>query len=98
MAHKIGSMKGSKRRTAKATRTQRSPIPKALRHFDSLPNAANVRQPVVEALFGCSGATIWRRVADGGIPHPRKLSDRVTAWSVKELRRCLRDKMKQVIA
>lgn len=61
-------------------------IPDALKHFDSLPNAANVRQPVVEALFSCSSATVWRRVKDGRIPRPRKLSDRVTAWNVGELR------------
>ena len=39
-------------------------VPSALQHFDSLPNAAHVRQPVVEALFACSSATIWRRVKD----------------------------------
>jgi predicted DNA-binding transcriptional regulator AlpA len=61
----------------------------ALRDFDSLPDAANVRQPVVEALFACSSATVWRRVKDGRLPAPRKLSDRVTAWNVGELRRAL---------
>lgn len=80
-----------KRKTA--TKLTRRAIPDALRNFDSLPNSANVRQPVVEALFGCSGATVWRRVADGGIPRPHKLSDRVTAWSVAELRRSLKAKL-----
>jgi predicted DNA-binding transcriptional regulator AlpA len=64
-------------------------IPESLRYFDQLPDSAHVRQPVVEALFGCSAATVWRRVADGRIPRPRKLSDRVTAWNVGELRRVL---------
>ena len=64
-------------------------IPDALKYFDSLPDSASVRQPVVEALFSCSGATVWRRVKDGGIPKPRKLSDRVTAWNVGELRTTL---------
>jgi predicted DNA-binding transcriptional regulator AlpA len=64
-------------------------IPSALQHFDQLPNSANVRQPIVEALFACSSTTLWRRVKDGRIPMPRKLSDRVTAWSVGELRQAL---------
>ena len=67
----------------------RESIPDALRLFDFLPDAAHVRQPIVEALFGYSSATLWRRVADGRIPKPRKLSDRVTAWNVGELRRAL---------
>lgn len=61
-----------------------------LRNFDHLPDSANVRQPVVEALFACSAATIWRRVRKGTLPSPRKLSDRVTAWQVGELRRALK--------
>jgi predicted DNA-binding transcriptional regulator AlpA len=40
-------------------------------------------------LYGCSAATVWRRVHDGRIPKPRKLSDRVTAWNVGELRKAL---------
>lgn len=64
-------------------------IPSALQYFDQLPDSANVRQPIVEALFACSSTTLWRRVKDGRIPKPRKLSDRVTAWRVGELRRSL---------
>ena len=64
-------------------------IPDTLRHFDQLPDAAHVRQPIVERLFACSGATVWRRVKDGRIPKPRKLSDRVTAWNVGALREAL---------
>ena len=67
-------------------------IPDALRNFDCLPNAANVRQPVVEALFSCSSATVWRRVKDGRLPKPRKLSYRVTAWNVGELRAALSER------
>lgn len=65
------------------------PIPTALQYFDQLPNAANVRQPIVEALFACSSATLWRRVKDGRIPRPHRLSDRVSAWNVGELRKAL---------
>ena len=69
--------------------TDPSAIPDALKNFDSLPDAANVRLPVVEALFACSGPTVWRRVKDRSIPSPRKLSPRVTCWNVGELRRAL---------
>jgi predicted DNA-binding transcriptional regulator AlpA len=64
-------------------------IPEGLENFDRLPDCAHVRQPVVEALYACSAATIWRRVKDGRIPKPKKLSARVTAWNVGELRRAL---------
>lgn len=66
-----------------------SSIPDALRFFDQLPDSAHVRLPVVEALYGVSSATVWRRVLDGGIPQPHKLSARVTAWNVGQLRRAL---------
>ncbi|MCG9004393.1 AlpA family phage regulatory protein [Laribacter hongkongensis] len=66
-----------------------SAIPDALKNFDSLPDSANVRQPVVQALIGCSSATVWRMVKRGTLPAPRKLSERVTAWNVGQLRRCL---------
>jgi predicted DNA-binding transcriptional regulator AlpA len=61
----------------------------SLEYFDSLPDAAHVRLPVVVALFACSPATAWRRVRNGSIPEPRKYSPRVTAWNVGDLRRAL---------
>jgi len=64
-------------------------IPDALRNFDSLPDSAHVRLPVVQALFACSAATVWRRVKNHTLPAPRKLSERVSAWQVLELRRAL---------
>lgn len=64
-------------------------IPDALKHFDSFPDSANVRQPVVQALYGCSAATVWRMVKRGALPAPRKLSTRVTAWNVGDLRKAL---------
>ena len=72
-----------------AQRTDQSAIPDALKNFDSLPDSANVRQPVVQGLFGCSSATVWRNVKKGIIPAPRKLSERVTAWNVGDLRKAL---------
>ncbi len=64
-------------------------IPDALKNFDSLPDSANVRQPVVQGLYGCSSATVWRMVKRGAIPTPRKLSERLTAWNVGDLRKAL---------
>jgi predicted DNA-binding transcriptional regulator AlpA len=65
-------------------------IPSALKHFDDLPDSAHVRQPVLEALYGCSAATIWRHVKAGSIPAPTRFAGRVTAWNVGELRRALK--------
>jgi predicted DNA-binding transcriptional regulator AlpA len=69
--------------------TSHNEIPDALRNFDTLPDSANVRQPVLEGLFACSHSTIWRRVRSGTLPTPRKLSARVTTWNVGDLRRIL---------
>ena len=71
-----------------AQRTDQSAISDALKNFDSLPNSANVRQPVVEALFACSPATVWRLVKKG-VLKPKKLSERVTAFNVGDLRKTL---------
>lgn len=57
--------------------------------FDQLPDVAQVRQPVVEALFGISSATVWRRVGNGTLPKPRKFGPRTTTWNVGELREIL---------
>ena len=75
------------------TRIDQSAIPDALRNFDSLPDSAHVRQPVVKALAGCSDATVWRMVRRGELPVPRKLSPRVTAWNVGALRKALAAKV-----
>ena len=67
-----------------------SPQFSPLESFDKLPDTANVRQPVVEALFACSGPTVWRWSKGGIIPKPRKLAPRVTVWNVGELRAALK--------
>ena len=61
----------------------------ALCNFDSLPDSAHVRVPVVAALFACSSVTVWRRVNLGTLPKPKKLGASVTAWNVGELRKAL---------
>ena len=64
-------------------------IPNALRDFSQLPSEAHVRLPVVKALYACSAATVWRNCKAGIIPKPHKLSARVSAWNVGELRTML---------
>lgn len=66
-----------------------SSIPDSLRNWQLLPDDAQVRQPTVEALFGISSATLWRRVQSGALPKPRKFSARITTWSVGSLRAVL---------
>lgn len=72
-----------------AHHTEPSAIPDALKNFDSLPDSANVRLPVVKALVGCSSATVWRMVKRGTLPSPRKLSERISAFNVGDLRKAL---------
>lgn len=64
-------------------------IPEALKHFDSFPESAEVRAPIVRALFGISDATLWRWSRNGQLPKPRKRGPKVTCWNVGELRECL---------
>lgn len=68
---------------------QSTHISESLQFFDQLPESANVRLPVVKALFACSPATVWRGVKSGRIPKPKKLSPRTTGWNVGELRQAL---------
>ncbi len=68
---------------------QNATIPDALKNFDSLPDSALVRQPVVEALFGYSAATVWRMVKKGKLPAPLRLAERITTWNVGDLRKVL---------
>ena len=62
----------------------------AIANFDNLADSCHVRLPVVCALFGCSPASVWRRVRAQTLPPPRKFSERISAWQVGELRAVLR--------
>lgn len=73
----------------RASTSPHNPIPGALRYFDSLPDSAHVRLPVVRGLTGASTTSIWRMSKDGRLPPPEKISVRVTAWNVGALRRAL---------
>ena len=67
--------------------TKLGSIPAALANFDSLPDSAHVRLPIVAALRGSSPATVWRHVKAGLLPAPVKLGPNTTAWRVGDLRR-----------
>jgi len=60
----------------------------ALRGFDSLPDCATVRAPVVAALFSISMATVWRWRRAGLLPKPTRVGG-LTLWRVEDLRRRL---------
>ncbi len=74
------------------TASNRSPksravgISSAEQNFDRSPDAAEVRLPVVQALYACSASTVWRRVRSGLIPAPKRRGG-ICSWSVGELRR-----------
>lgn len=63
----------------------------ALQHFDSLPDSAFVRLPMVATLFATSQSNVWRWMEKGIVPRSRKLAGRTTAWNVGELRRSLKE-------
>lgn len=67
-------------------------IPPALVNFDSLPDSAFIRLPIIMALYGVSKATIWRGVKNKTIPKPVKLTERTTAWNVGQVRAALASK------
>jgi len=67
-------------------------IQTALANFSVMPDESFVRLPTVKALYGISSASVWRACKAKKFPLPRKLSDRITAWNVGELRRDLAEK------
>ncbi len=78
-------MKQLKRESAKS-------IPDALLNFENLPNSQQVRLPVVKALLGVSGATVWRMVKAKRLK-AHKLTERTTSFNVGELRALLAEKV-----
>lgn len=53
----------------------------------TLPTTGYVRQSqLVPHIIPFSPATLWRKVKAGQFPRPFKLSERVTAWSVEDVR------------
>jgi predicted DNA-binding transcriptional regulator AlpA len=56
--------------------------------FDTLPSSANVRMPVVAALFCISPATVWRWCHAGHLPKPLRIGG-VAVWNVGLLREAI---------
>ncbi len=64
-------------------------------YFDKLPDNAFIREaqlvrspkrPHAPAPLPFSAPTLWRKVKAGTFPRPVKLSERVTAWKVADVR------------
>ena len=54
---------------------------------DNLSGTGYVRQAqLIPAIIPFSAATLWRNVRMGTFPAPVKLSERVTAWRVEDVR------------
>ena len=66
-------------RTASPLRA-RSSVPQ------SLPETGFVREARLLAFLPFSHSTLWRRVAARTFPAPIKISERVTAWRVEDIR------------
>ena len=52
----------------------------------SLPETGYIRQAQLIQIIPFSPATLWRKVKKGTFPAPVKLSERVTAWPVDQVR------------
>lgn len=77
--------------TAASKATTSDGIPAGLKHFDILPDSANVGSDVVCSLYGgITTVSLWRWVKAGRVPAPRKLGgSRINAWNVGTLRAAL---------
>ena len=55
--------------------------------FDNLPESGFIRQAqLIPTVVPFSSATLWRKCKSGDFPRGYKLSERVTAWRVGEVR------------
>jgi prophage regulatory protein len=58
--------------------------------FDALPDTGYMRQSqIIPHVIPVSSATWWRGVKSGRYPKSYKLSERVTAWKVGDIRQFL---------
>jgi predicted DNA-binding transcriptional regulator AlpA len=62
-----------------------------LSHNTILPETGFLRQSHVLTFVPISKSTLWRRVLAGTFPAPVKLSSRITAWRVEDVRRWIED-------
>ena len=73
--------------------------------FDALPDSAFIREsqlvqspkrPETPAPLPFSAPTLWRKVRAGTFPKPHKLSQRITAWRVGEVRSWINQQTREV--
>lgn len=56
------------------------------------PSHGYIRQSqLIPGMLPFSPATLWRKVKNGTFPRPVKLSDRITAWRVEDVRAWMSD-------
>jgi predicted DNA-binding transcriptional regulator AlpA len=66
---------------------------KDLSSFDKLPASGYIRQKnLIPSVVPISHATLWRKVKTGEFPAPVKLSKRITAWKVSDVKAWLESK------
>ena len=65
-------------------------VPFAVRNWPDLPDEANVDVKVVALMTGRSIPSVWRDVAQGRLPQPRRLTPRCSRWSIGQIRVHLR--------
>ena len=57
------------------------------RPFGQLPATGYIRQKqLIPSIIPFSSASLWRKVVEGEFPRPVKLSARITAWRVEDIR------------
>lgn len=61
-------------------------------YYNILPETGFVRLPVVLKVFPVSKSTWWQGVKDGDFPQPVKLSPKITAWRVEDIRELIASK------
>lgn len=67
--------------------------------FDDLPASGYIRQAqLIPDVIPFSSATLWRKCKSGQFPKPVKLSERVTAWRVGDIRQFLQNQANAVSA
>ncbi len=65
--------------------------------YGELPATGYVRQSqLIPTIIPFSSATLWRKVRAGQFPRPVKLSERVTAWRVDDIREWMQSRAESV--
>jgi predicted DNA-binding transcriptional regulator AlpA len=54
--------------------------------YGKIPENGFIRQKQLMPCLPFSSATLWRRIAAGEFPKPIKISARITAWRVEEVK------------